>query len=215
MKLLLPSLLILLLSQPVAGQARPVRPLEDGDYDTVEILRPTQEYTSRLILIVDISGSMRPRLRAAIDASLALVADVWATDDANLMVLAFDTQVVQFPGEDSGWSFPSPDLLDEVGTWINVTANDQGTSVEPALRRALGIEEDALTILLVTDGSLIHERGDRLLAIVQELQGQRVDAGLGAVVLGVVDVGSGQEWLVKVAEEGRGGLIRLRGRDED
>jgi Mg-chelatase subunit ChlD len=202
---------VLLLSQPVAGQ---VRPLQD-DYEMVEVVRPTREYTSRLVLIVDISGSMRPRLSAALDASLNLVSEVWATDEANLKVIVFDTRVFEFPGEDDGWSFPSPDLLDEVETWINANADDQGTCVEPALRTAFEVQEEALTILLVTDGNLIHERGDRLLAIVAGLQEARVEAELGVVVLGVVDVGAGQTWLEEMAEAGGGGLIRLRGRDDD
>lgn len=195
--------LLLLAALPALGQ------------ELVTVVEPSERTTARVILLVDVSGSMRgPPLEAAIAAALSIARA--GGDQLELAAYAFAGGCCRWPaprveGETApeGWaSFPNEPALAHLLGWLRtpVLSDTNTTEISGALRAALAEPRDKLSVIVVSDG-LLNDAA-KALEILAEGQARREELGLGKAVVACWTIGAEAPVLNELGREGRGGCWR-------
>lgn len=169
----------------------------------VVLLAPTAPITKRIVLLVDVSGSMKANGKAqrALEAASAIARQ--PIDEAAVLPIAWSGDVRTYPG---GWeNLPSAEAAERVETWLGAASTDGDTYLGPALVVALSRPESDLTIVIVTDGDLHNETTEKLLAVLASGQAKRKQRA----VVGVWGIGHAKprETLLALAKAGGGGYV--------
>lgn len=181
------------------------------------VVEPTKRLTSRIVLVVDVSGSMKGR---RIEQALAAVHEVMnqPLDDLEIALIVFSEGMRRWPGyrgpEDKdlpdGWGrLPSADTLREAQQWLGAQPSSGGTDPRAALASAVNDPRDDLSVILITDGDF-NEHSQLVVGLVQGAQKARGSIGLAPAVVMVYGVGESagkMPWMVGLAEDGGGGLF--------
>lgn len=181
------------------------------------VVEPTKRLTSRIVLVVDVSGSMKGR---KIEQALAVVHEVMnqPLDDLEVAIVAFCEGMNRWPGwrgpkDDDlpdGWGrLPSADTLREAQQWLNAQPANGGTNPMAALAAAVNEPRDKLSVVLISDGDF-GTFNHLVAGLVQGAQKARGAIGLAPAVLMVYGVGSEvaeMTWMRSLGEEGGGGLF--------
>lgn len=196
-------------SRPVRRQdLRPKGPR----YLPVEIVPARARLTNRVILVVDVSGSMTgdpERISGAFDAVRLMTS--MPGDDLEIAVIAFSDYHVRWPGIKErclhrkgvkcsprwrclppGWArFPSLTARKAILRWLQGTQvraiNGNGTRAAPAMVSALAERRKNISVILVTDGEVEAGTTVKMLKLWQK---NRIARGLGAAVFRTYGVGN-------------------------
>lgn len=183
--------------------------------ELVTVVEPEERVTSRVIFLVDTSGSMKPaKLPTAIEAALKIARQ--GGDELEISAFAFAAGYCRWPApqQEGGsappaWaSMPDEQALVHLLAWLQApVVSDSGTALGPCLARALAEERDELTVIVLTDGLL--DDAAELLAVLEDGQIERERKGLSRAVVACLGVGSEAPPLRALAEAGRGGYWRV------
>ncbi|RMG09418.1 MAG: VWA domain-containing protein [Planctomycetota bacterium] len=209
--------------------------------DVVEVVPAAERPSKHLLFLVDTSGSMEgDKFASACQAVVDIAAQ--PVDAMEIAILAFDDEVARWPGLPAsggppprfqatvppralpraparrvppGWAaLPSREAVRHASAWLARRPPEGGTRIIPALRAALAEPRKELTVVLVSDGQFYQERGEAILAALEEAQRAREAKGLGRALLLVFAVGEPAALLEDLGRLGRGGTYR-RARAED
>lgn len=201
-----PLAALLLAALPALAQAQ----------ELVTEVEPAERTTSRVMLLVDTSGSMKPgKLPLAIDAALRIARQ--GGDELEIAAYSFAAGFCRWPvplQEDAGdvvigWArMPDERALAALLAWLQApVVSDASTSLGPALKDALADRRDKLTVIVITDGIL--DDGAAVLEALQDGQAEREKDGRGRAVVACLGIGSDAPPLKALAEAGRGGYWRV------
>lgn len=181
-------------------------------------VEPAERLTSRIVFLVDVSGSMKgPKIDRAIDAVVGPEGIArQAGDQLEIAVVSFASEVQRWPGVPeegvpADWAgLPSDDALVAARGWLEGQGSDGcSTDLCPALRLALAEERDELSLVIVTDGVLSD--ADAVLGVLREGQAARVARGLKPAVVAVWGVDGDEPILREIGQAGRGGFFHEEG----
>lgn len=160
----------------------------------IQVVPPARPLRKRVVIVADVSGSMRGyRFAAMLDAVRDIAAQ--PTDEMDLAVWAFNDSAQRYPAE--GYlELPSATAVDEVQAWLGELGSGGDTFVIPALERASA--EPEADLVLVTDGVFQREETSHVLRAVP--QGR----------LGVLGIGSEVDVLTRCARRGGLGYWRVK-----
>lgn len=182
--------------------------------DLVQVVEPQARITKRVILLVDVSGSMRgPELDRAIAAALDVARK--GGDQMEVACYAFASGAVRWPAphqEDSrapaGWAeMPDEKALAHLFAWLpGCGLYDGTTELGGALRAALAEARDDLSIVVISDGLL----GDaaKCLEVLKDGQAARAKLALAPAVVACWTIGAEAQALNDLGREGKGGTWR-------
>lgn len=229
------SLLTLAIAVPLsftfAQQIPPEKePVPEETPQLKEVVPPKERMTKNVLILADISGSMRANQELARAFAFIEQTLEQATDEMRVGVLAFGTTHERWIGVPEpeapepvpeGWAlFPSKEAVEKAMRFLQETwLGDEGTStcIGQALIDAMRDKTDDLTILVVSDGvlsdfadcGLVHEDGVSISQgipnILPVLQKERKQAGLKPAVIMCLGIGSAEDSLKHLGEEGNGG----------
>lgn len=179
------------------------------------VVEPTERLTSKILFLIDVSGSMKGE---PLGRALGMVAEVveQPLDDLEIGIISFADATNRWPGyrgpkdEDlpDGWGrLPSAQTLASAKAWIQSWRGGGGTDPLGAIATAINENRKDLSVVLVTDGDFPAETA---LAAFRGSLKAREAAGLGRVVFMVLGVGSAspkQSHMVDMAREGGGGYF--------
>jgi hypothetical protein len=178
----------------------------------VVVLPPQEPLGSRVLFVVDASGSMKgPEFARALEAVRTIAGQ--PTDSMEFAVLAFNDSVYRWEGipdehTPRGWAaLPSHDAVQHASDWLGRLGASGDTLVIPALRTALAEERPKLSLVLVTDG-YFHTDSEQIVTAIREAQERRRKQELGLAVILVYGVGSKTKALQHVAGEASGGYFQ-------
>ena len=169
--------------------------------------------TQKIILVLDVSGSMKNENR--IGRVLQLVRHVMEqpSDDLEVAVITFSSMTERWHGVPEpeadppvpyGWArLPSATALALAQSWV-LTRASSGTDPCPALKQAITEARKDVSVVFVTDGEF---DGASCVKAYRDAQKERVEAGRHEVPLLVYGVGSGVEKLEHMATIGREGGV--------
>lgn len=184
-----PALGVLLLVLPTLAQDR-----------LVEQAPAASPMSARVLLVVDVSGSMDAYLPRA----LTQVADITGqpVDELQLACIAFSDQVYRWP---RGWvQLPDEGARGELLGWLGGLGARGDTLLAPALRLALE-EEGDLTVIVISDGMFQRERLEPLRDLIREgLEGRESPARVATLC-----VRGRSETMARLGEAGGGGAWSL------
>lgn len=193
---------LLLLALPLSAQ------------ELVESVPPEARLTNRILLVLDVSGSMAgPKLERAIAAALQVARA--GTDELELSAIAFAGGYARWPapqqeGSDAPrlWvECPDETAVSSLLAWLRTPLlADSSTHLAPALERALAEPRDKLSIVIVSDGEL-HD-AQKALEVLRAGQAKREKEGLGLAVVACWTIGGDSPALNELAREGKGGCWR-------
>lgn len=183
--------------------------------DLVAIVHPETTLTQRIILVIDVSGSMKSEGR--ISRALQVVQHIMEnpTDDLEVAVVTFNTIAERWPG------IPEPDARDPVPPgWARLPSADAllsaqafvesryagGTDPVEAITLAISEPRDDVSVVFITDGVF---DGQACVAAVRLAQGLRLVSGRQPAPVLVYGVGSGAEkrpHMEVIGREGGGGF---------
>lgn len=188
----------------------------------VEVLAPAKAFrvTSRLLFVVDVSGSMTGEGERAISAVRRVLEG--PSDELQAGVIAFADAPARWRGVPEpcehakdephgkrcvlpGWA-AFPGRSKELLAWLRSVKPDGGTVVGPALRAALADRADGLTVILVSDGIFGHELALKALAEGQAERRKRKLEPAGVMVWAAGWGARDREALLALAKAGGGGL---------
>lgn len=182
--------------------------------ELVETVPPEARLTNRILLVLDVSGSMAgPKLDRAIAAALQVARQ--GGDELEVAAVAFAGGCARWPapaqeGSDAPplWvQCPDEQALAHLLAWLRTPLlADSSTHLAPALERALAEPRDKLSIVIVSDGEL-HD-APKALEVLKAGQERREKEGLGAAVVACWTIGAEAPALNELAREGKGGCWR-------
>ena len=178
------------------------------------IVVPQERVGSRILLLVDMSSSMRIRFGRL----LGVVAEIAGqpTDHLDLAVIGFRDGLswegigwTRWP-TDTGWAdLPDAEAVADLAEWLEGWGPGGGTDPAPALRAALLSDEDPLSVILITDGDVRPDEMSALLGALAEGQCARSELGHRPAVVAVYQFARGAEVessaLTTIGTDGRGG----------
>ena len=170
----------------------------------VVLLAPTQPIGKRILLLVDVSGSMCHTGRMAEARAAASQIARQPVDEASVLVMAWADACVAYPG---GWvDLPDAEKVQQIETWLASWHTLGDTHLTPALLAALKTDPDKeLTVVVVTDGQLHNDTAEGLeKALAAGQAARKVRA-----VVGVWGVGhtKPRAELLALAKAGGGGYV--------
>ena len=172
------------------------------------VVQPEDRASKSICFLVDVSGSMDAS-RSATAISAFLTFSQQPIDEMKLAVIAFADHPVVCKFEGKTWAkLPDRDVIVQARAFLEAQAGDGGTYLSEGLKRALSLDEPELTVVVITDGDLYHERTDWLLACLRKWQSHREKPAL----IGFVGVGHARakNVLITLAKEGKGGYYLAR-----
>jgi len=185
-----------------------------GDLQVVH--EPAGPITKRVLLVVDVSGSMKSanRITDAIEAIKTITQQ--PIDEMEFGLLVFSDQTRRWPGipeegVPKGWAaLPSDEAIKSAQEFVESNVIDSNTLYTSALTEALNEKRDNLSIVLISDGLGLYSSDlTAALASCTERQAWREQAGLGKAVIYVINIGKSQDWLTDLAKIGGGGHYRI------
>lgn len=191
------------------------RVLADEPAPLVVEVEPRAPLTSRVLFVVDVSGSVRNAglLGHALGQVRAILEQ--PVDALQVGVIAFAGLQARWPGQPApgvpdGWAeLPDAEAAEAALDWIEAVQVGSATNVVPALQEALQEPRDGLSVVLVSDGEFPDVAAvPQRTAVLQAVQGWRDREGYGAATLMVYGVGPRQTSLANLAELGGGGYFR-------
>jgi len=178
--------------------------------DLEVIVEPTQRTTTKIVLVIDVSGSMEgERITNATAAALMILEQ--PADEYDISIIVFAQSMTRWPGyteegdEPNGWAhFPSLEALNSANEFIHSFAGSGGTFPGPAIESAFQESVDPLTIVLITDGEFPYDIERRI----QSFQAKRLQRENQAAVFAIIGLGRAGEKskLRRAAEIGGGGF---------
>lgn len=183
--------------------------------ELVEVVPQERRITTRVVLLIDVSGSMAgPPLERAIAAALTLARN--GGDELELAAVAFAGGCVRWPapraeGETApeGWiSLPNEPALADLLGWLRtpVLSDTNTTEISAALKAALAELRDELSIVIVSDG-LLNDAANAL-EVLREGQARRAEHGHHAATVACWTIGPEAQALNALARAGGGGCYR-------
>lgn len=182
-----------------------------GDDSVRAVVKGEGHLTQRIILVLDVSGSMRNENR--IGRVLQVVRHVMEqpADDLEVAVITFSSWQERWPGIPEpeakppvpfGWArLPSATALASAQTWV-ATRRTAGTEPNDALRAAITEAREKTSVVFVTDGDF---DGASCVEAFRKAQKDRQASGLGEAPVLVYGVGTGadkHEHLATIGKEG-------------
>lgn len=180
------AFLVLLTSVASAQQLTPVQP-------------GRERMTSRVVFVVDTSGSMKTDFGRALSAFNMISQQ--PVDQLEIAVIAFDDGVYRWPGLDgSGWAkLPDLKAVTAANAWLQQLPKLNGTKIVPALEKAFKVKKRGVTVVVISDGQFIQENKDDMEKIEKKRKGPVMCLGVGDVWEGCLKVlsKSGGMWTWK------------------
>lgn len=182
-----------------------------GDDSVRPVVKGSGHLTQRIILVLDVSGSMRSENR--IGRVLQVVRHVMEqpADDLEVAVIAFSSWQERWPGVPEpeakppvpfGWArLPSATALESARGWV-ATRRSGGTEPNDALKAAIMEAREKTSVVFVTDGDF---DGDSCVEAFRNAQKDREAAGFGKAPVLVYGVGTGaseHKHLATIGKEG-------------
>lgn len=182
----------------------------------VTVVEPETPLTKRVMLLIDLSGSMATQNR--VSRALAAIEDITKQpiDDMHLAVIAFSDSTRRWPGiPEEGipkdWAaLPSEIAPKKAQEWIEENNCGGGTIYENPFRLALEEPTKDLSIILISDG-ITEVQGEpaNVFNTVRAKQAWRTQQGLGrAVIYGLML--DDCYWMKDLVKENGGGLFQLK-----
>lgn len=154
--------------------------------------------TKKIVFVVDSSGSMNGRYQGCIDSFLE--ASAHNVDEYDIKVCTFNNTVRWY--SDDWTKMPDAEKLEEISAWLGAdapTGFGRDTFVIPALRQIYEMEEDDITIVIITDGGFT----DR---IMKYLEAQEKNLNIACIGVGANPRHS--KILQEIGTKYRGGYFR-------
>lgn len=172
----------------------------------IVLLAPTKPVTKKIILLVDVSGSMEDNGRASQALAAASMIYRQPVDEAQVLPIAWADKVTVY---DKGWEMlPSEEAAKRIDTWITSKRSKGATYLAQALTEVLTRPElidEEISIIIITDGVLHYDSEEALLTTLAEGQAKRKrPASIG--VWGINHTTSNSK-LMAIAKAGGGGYI--------
>lgn len=179
------------------------------------VVRPSVRLTQRVILVVDVSGSMKDEGR--ISRALQAVRHVMEnpSDDFEVAIVTFSTKTERWPGVPEptatppvpvGWArLPSMIALTEGEAFVS-SREAQGTLPVPALIQAITEPRDNVSVVFVTDGDFIGPDCVTALRKAQLIRGTQGRHPAPVLVYGVGSKADQMAHLATIGREGGGGF---------
>lgn len=172
------------------------------------LVPPTKPITKNIVLLVDVSESMgwdsergKPRLDQALSVSSTIARQ--PIDEANLTAIAWSNSPTAF----GKWiELPNEDEVAAMESWLGRFAADGTTKLAPALRAALALKKNDLTVIIVTDGDLHAETEAEILKALAAAQAARQNGPATVGVWGVAHT-EAKPKLAAIARAGGGGYV--------
>ena len=192
------------------GAEEPVTPFEDDSIRAV-VKCEGGRLTKRVILVLDVSGSMRAENR--IGRAIQVLKHVMRqpVDDLEVAVITFSSNMERWVGVPEpkadppvpyGWArLPSATALRAAEMWV-ATRVSSGTEPNDALKAAIKEARDEVSIVFITDGDFA---GDSCVEAFREAQKVRKAAGRAEAPVLVYGVGTGadkRDCLATIGKEG-------------
>lgn len=172
------------------------------------------QLTNRLLLVVDVSGSMRgAAIRRAQDAVLTAVSR--ETDDLHFGVITFGgTSLARWEGipeegVPEGWAaLPSAIAVEQAYQFVTSFAGSGDTPVLPALCAALQERTGKLSIALLSDGCFpVLPVGPAMSTVAQLQESRRLDGRGYAVIQTYCVIPGESEFMTQLGERWGGGAF--------
>ncbi len=211
--------LLIALAGPAFGQSC-IAPLDSAADPPalVAVAQPTTRLTSRVVLVVDVSGSMQARpLAQALDVVSSLLEQ--PLDELEVAIWAFAAHATRWPGHrgpqdgdlPAGWGrLPSPETLEAAQSWLRGKGGHGSTNPLDAMAAAVSENREKISVVLITDGEFDVDHKVVLPEIVRNAQTARQAAGHDPAVVMVFGVGrqaKKMDWLRVIGQEGGGGFF--------
>jgi len=164
---------------------------------------PTKPITKRILLLVDVSGSMQNFGHAQQALRVASAIARQPVDEASVLAMAWTDATATYPG---GWvQLPSEEGVEKLEAWLGSWHTQGDTKLSQALRVALARPESDLTVIVVTDGDLHADSEAELLAALEAGQKARKQRA----TVGVWGIGHDKPLpkLLALAKAGGGGYV--------
>lgn len=198
---------------------------QEADLKLKELVKPEHPISKRVLLVVDVSYSMRVHVRTVMRFVRTILKQ--PLDEAEFGVITFDHGFSRWPGIPEsdgprpvpyGWArLPSEEAVDLAEKWTRSTSRGGGTFPASAVALALGEARTGLSIVLVTDGEFVY---GPVKEAIEAGQARRKEGGLGEAVIATFALvpherGRWVDDLKDVAKIGRGGLWMPLEREPD
>lgn len=176
-----------------------------------------QPPTPRIHLVVDVSGSVNPRIAEAFSAISALVEH--PIDSMSIKVTAFsDTSSAWRPGnaDKNGWvDSPGPNDLNAVKDWLKALPHGStrlGPSLAAALAEGNGAEgakeSTPVTVVVISDGIFISDSHSTLVGLLSANASRKQEVG-GPVPVIFFGVGNTNDSVLNEFGELGNGYVRF------
>jgi Mg-chelatase subunit ChlD len=191
------------------GKGDSASPFDDDSIKAV--VKGESRLTKRVILVIDVSGSMKSENR--IGRAMQVVKHVMGqpVDDLEVAVITFSSNMERWVGVPEpetdppvpyGWArLPSATALASAQTWV-ATRDSAGTEPNSALEAAIKEARDEVSVVFITDGDFA---GESCVKAFREAQKARKDAGRCEAPVLVYGVGTGvakRDHLATIGKEG-------------
>jgi len=179
------------------------------------VLPSTERLTNRVLMVVDVSGSMGARDYADALYGVKLLSG-GRTDDLRIACYAFDTLSYRWPGvKGKGvlpcWAkFPSAIAQKNLLAWLGARSRDGGTSPEFAMAAALKSPQKDLSIIFISDGVFNQVVLDHAIRRGQALRKKNGLKPARIMAYGVGDHVKSSRSMLSVGKHGRGGFWYAR-----
>lgn len=182
--------------------------------DLKEIVAAKDPLQKRVMLIVDVSGSMISSHTNCVAEALGNVGMIvnQPVDEMDLALIVFNSNTrrwpgVPEPGTKKGWAkLPSVEAGNKARDFVQNAFEDSGTYFAPAFKLALEEQSSDFTIVVITDGTNAFESEATIVRVTAEAQTLREAAGLEAIPIWIIDTNSTKnEWAVTLAKTYGGG----------
>lgn len=185
-------------------------PRRRSDEPTVAVPQ-TARLTKRVLLVVDVSGSMIGKLSTAVRAALRIAGS--GVDELEVAAIAFSDETARWTGVVSDgcpprWAaLPSEEAIGELVWFLERRGTVGDTHVIPALREALAEPRGDLSVVLISDGIFQSESSPEILRAIDAAQSWRTDAGHGRAVVMTWCVGPEKSVMNQIGEAHAGGSL--------
>ncbi len=153
----------------------------------VTVVPQTKRHANRIVLLVDVSGSMSIHIPDLMAASKLILRQ--PTDAAEIAVVAWRSKPQAYKTPSGGlWiKLPDFDQVRKAEAWLRQQKPDGGTYIIPALELALALDKKQLSVVVITDG-IWSEIDAAVMDSTEELQRRRLKRGHARAVIGVLAV---------------------------
>lgn len=164
-----------------------------------------ERFSKNIVVVVDVSGSMNTSIEESIRSFREVSRQ--PVDEMNLSVVAFASETAFWDWR----KLPDQRAVDDAEAWLEMARTRLGLNTKPiqAFERALALDKEELSVVLVSDGEFWSPPPNVIVAAIKRFQKEREAAGKRSAVICCIGVDAREkESLAAIAKLGKGGYFR-------